>query len=62
MTTHEEAVLRSQGFELVRAADNRYVATERANAIRTASSGLPTAPHATADEAWRAAYRRVNGN
>lgn len=62
MTTHEEAVLRERGFELVRSSDNRYVVTERENAIRSASQGLRTAPHGTADEAWTATYRRVTGN
>ncbi len=59
--THEESVLRAKGFELVRATDSRCVVTEREHALRVQTQKIQTAPHASEDEAWRAAYARVTG-
>lgn len=54
LVSREEAILVERGFQLVRAQDGTFVATE------TRVRGVPvTCPHETADEAWQAAYKRV---
>lgn len=57
--THEEVALRDRGFELVRSRDGRFVVTDTASARQAVQRGLATAPHATADEAWKATHKRV---